>query len=772
MKDMTFLLAVLLLTLHSGMASSQLNSPAKSEHSKEYHVSVLGDDANDGTYEHMLRTISAAAERALPGDIVTVHEGVYRERVNPPRGGNSDAERIEYRAAPDEVVEIRGSEEVSNWEPVQNDAWKTTLPNEFFGDYNPYGDLIHGDWFSPKGREHHTGAVYLNGEWLIEAASLEEVLQPAGTVPAWLQAAGREYLLNVAWLQPNTEATAANRIPATAFSEKNGTQNAPCEEGGECIGFIQHGHWVKYEGVHFEAQTELMEIRAASAGNGGIIEIRLDAPDGELLGACSVPNTGGWQSWTTFKVKIKPVPGNRNLCLTFKSATPKPDKTNVQLWYARADDQETTIWAQFPGVNPNEEHVEINVRRAVFYPDQPGRNYITVRGFRMRHAATQWAPPTSEQVGLIGTHWSKGWIIENNEISHSICSGIALGKHGDEHDNTSADTAEGYVQTIDRAIKQGWSKENIGHHTVRNNVISHCEQTGIVGSLGAIFSTITGNVIHDIHVRELFTGAEMAGIKLHAAIDVEIFGNHIYRTCRGLWLDWMAQGARVSGNLFHDNSYEDLFVEVNHGPFVVDNNLFLSKVSILTLSRGGAFAHNLMAGDVRVHHYDSRMTPFHKAHSAEIAGMHDNPSGDDRYYNNLLVNRGSLAGYDEARLPVSMEGNVFLNGARASKHESAPLIQQDFNPQFALIEKEDGLYFEGRLDKDWVKGRARKLVSTEILGKTVVSNLPYENRDGSSLAITRDYLNKNRNENNPYPGPFEIVDAEEIDVKVWPILHQ
>ena len=45
----------------------------------------------------------------------------------------------------------------------------------------------------------------------------------------------------------------------------------------------------------------------------------------------------------------------------------------------------------------------------------------------------------------------------------------------------------------------------------------------------------------------------MAGIKIHAAIDTEISRNHIYRTCRGIWLDWMAQGTRVTGNLLHDN---------------------------------------------------------------------------------------------------------------------------------------------------------------------------------------------------------------------------
>jgi alpha-L-arabinofuranosidase len=44
-----------------------------------------------------------------------------------------------------------------------------------------------------------------------------------------------------------------------------------------------------------------------------------------------------------------------------------------------------------------------------------------------------------------------------------------------------------------------------------------------------VFSKITGNTIHDIHVRRLFTGWEPAGIKLHAAIDVEISRNHVYR---------------------------------------------------------------------------------------------------------------------------------------------------------------------------------------------------------------------------------------------------
>ena len=91
-----------------------------------------------------------------------------------------------------------------------------------------------------------------------------------------------------------------------------------------------------------------------------------------------------------------------------------------------SDETNTYIYAQFRDKNPNECLVEINVRPTVFYPARPGINYITVRGLTLCHAATQWAPPTAEQVGLIGTHWSKGWIIENNVISDSRCSGVTL----------------------------------------------------------------------------------------------------------------------------------------------------------------------------------------------------------------------------------------------------------------------------------------------------------------------------------------------------------
>jgi alpha-N-arabinofuranosidase len=586
---------------------------------RTFYVAFNGSDANAGTDEAPFRTIQHAANLAQPGDVITVHEGVYRERIDPPRGGTSDTNRIVYQAAPGEKPVITGSEPVKNWVKVQDNVWKATIPNSFFGKFNPYSDLIHGDWFNPLGREHHTGAVYLHGHWLAEAATLDDVMKPMG---------------------------------------------------------------------------------------------------------------------------------------------------EVGLWFGQVDSKNTTIWAQFNSLDPNEAPVEINVRQTVFYPQKTGINYITLRGFTLEDAATNWAPPTAEQVGIVGPHWSKGWIFERNLVRNSVCSGISLGKYGDQYDNTSADTAEGYVKTIDRALANGWTKENIGHHVVRNNTISDCGQAGIVGSMGAAFSEITHNTIHDIHVRRTFTGAEMAGIKFHGAIDVQISRNRIYRTCRGLWLDWMAQGTRVSKNLFYQND-EDVFVEVDHGPFLLDNNLLLSALSLVDNSQGGAYAHNLFAGSIKMLPADSRQTPFLKAHSTAVAGHHDNPRGDNHYYNNLFVQRADMSVYDNAPLPMTMRGNVYLAGAKASGFDKGAIVKPEFEPSVQVSSRPGGLYVDIRFDQAWMVGESRALVTSAALGKAAIPDLAYEQPDGTPIRIDTDYMEKSRSESNPTPGPFERPGQGKLSVKVW-----
>ena len=69
-----------------------------------FYVATNGRDVNRGTDASPLRTIQHAADLAQPGDTIIVHEGIYRERVSPPRGGTSDAKRIVFEAAPGGIV--------------------------------------------------------------------------------------------------------------------------------------------------------------------------------------------------------------------------------------------------------------------------------------------------------------------------------------------------------------------------------------------------------------------------------------------------------------------------------------------------------------------------------------------------------------------------------------------------------------------------------------------------------------------------------------------
>jgi len=594
---------------------------ACSASAKEYHVSTTGLDGDPGSRSKPFKTISAAAEIAQPGDTITVREGVYRERVNPPRGGTSDEKRIVYQAASGEKVVIKGSEIIKGWEKVQGATWHVKIRNSFFGDYNPYSDVIGGEWYGQRGFPRHTGTVYLNGHWLDEAPAEKHVLAPIGARP---------------------------------------------------------------------------------------------------------------------------------------------------LWKAKVDEEHTTIWAQFKDVDPNKELVEINVRQSIFYPDRPGRNYITVRGFTMRHAATPWSGAMSEQVGLIGTHWSKGWVIENNVISHSMNTGITLGRYEIKGVAMPRASARGYVQSIELALENGWSKEKIGSHVVRNNHISHCEKNGIHGSLGGIFSTIEGNTIHDIAMRGWIGGADVAGLKLLASNDVLIRNNHFYRCggAGGVWLDWMAQGTRVTGNLLHDNS-NDIFMEVDHGPYMIDNNIFLSRGAITDWSQGSAYVHNLFAGRISSLK-QGRQTPYFKPHTVEDMKLSNISHKDARYHNNLFVGRSGLSVYGEKAENLQAAGNVYLTGAKPSMHDREALVVADFDPGIKLQEEPDGWWLEMAVDPAWISKQKRAVVTTESLGKAKVPDAPFEKPDGAPYRLDTEYFGNKRSTASPAPGPFQFGSEKVIRLKVWP----
>ncbi|SES01991.1 right-handed parallel beta-helix repeat-containing protein [Lachnobacterium bovis] len=519
------------------------------------------------------------------------------------------------------------------------------------------------------------------------------------------------------------------------------------------------------------------------------------------------------------------------------------------VWYAKEDKKNNQIvfLCNFDKVDPNEEIVEISVRKNCFFPKQIGKNYIHLSGFVIREAATQWAPPTAFQDGMIGPHWSKGWMIEDCDVYESKCVGISLGKYKQEDNDNKwlnwkyKDGAQTERECICEAVVNGWNKDNIGSHIVRNCKIHDCGQAGIVGHLGAVFSIIEDNEIYNINNKQNLAGAEIGGIKLHAAIDTIIRRNHIYNCTRGLWLDWQAQGTRVSQNLFHHNTLpklekieklnvaafqgmgEDIFVEVSHGPTLIDNNVLLSDRAIKLASQGVAVVHNLIAGGlvsigigtdnggVKLKDKTVRYTPYHMAHSTDIMGFMTILHGDDKFYNNIFIQQEKRAVMKNVMEELSKDGNrwddgninvgtdVFDNGFLSFdewKHEfegycgmGSPDTDRYYMP--LPVWTNGNVFLNGA--KPWKKEKNYKvdsdkkyklklvsdengwyldtdiydfvaevksnLVTTKTLGIAFEPEEQFENPNGEPLILDRDFYG-NMREKSTIPGPFAFDKSE------------
>lgn len=513
---------------------------------------------------------------------------------------------------------------------------------------------------------------------------------------------------------------------------------------------------------------------------------------------------------------------------------------SVYKWYTEQDGDTTVIYANFQGHNPNEEKVDINVRRNCFMPSKTGVDYITFSGFDVNKAATTWAPPAAYQDGMVGPHWSKGWIIEDCEISNSKCCGISLGKYYDpenDHYFTNKHVKSPTQMERDAVCRgqyHGWLKEKVGSHIVRRCHIHHCEQAGIVGRMGCVFSIIEDNHIHNINNMQQLGGAEISGIKFHAAIDVTFRRNHIHHSTMGIWCDWQAQGTRITQNLLHDNHApegstkaegammcQDIFVEVGHGPTLIDNNVMLSKAGLRIATEGVACVHNLILGaftavgggtDNTVNGLNQpRYTPYHIRHRTEVAGFMSILHGDDRFYNNIFVqnwpvketeakedmgfkmednqevgtrvfdeyptyeewiswfemdkpaNMGELAQYHFSHLPVWVNGNAYFNGAKPCKNEKSNLVDETNKVTVELVEK-DGHYYLKTNVYDLLGDFKDGIITSDILGYAFEPEQRFENPDGTAITFNEDYLGEHRGL-SAVPGPF--VSAEAAGKQLW-----
>lgn len=483
---------------------------------------------------------------------------------------------------------------------------------------------------------------------------------------------------------------------------------------------------------------------------------------------------------------------------TNKQVTYDYKDQSIYVWYTKVEKDITTIYVNFHDYNPNNEVTEINVRKSAFRPFKMHTNYITIRNFEIANVATQWSPPTAAQTGMIDTHWSKGWIIENNTLYNAVCSAIAIGKEISTGDNlnTYRKDKPGYqyqIETVFKAVNSDWNKETIGSHIVRNNVIHDCGQNAVVGHLGSAFSKIYNNHIYNIGNKREFFGYEIAGIKLHAAIDTQVYNNYVHNCSLGMWFDWQTQGTRISKNIFNDNT-RDLFVEVSSGPYIVDNNILTADYALDNHAQGGAYVNNIINGEIVHRLMLDRATPYHVPHSTLIAGFAPVYGGDDRFFNNIFIGQEgipnvgteiyngyntSLSEFKEAvakeegdhesfhkiKQPVYIEDNAYFNKANQFNREDRNFINENVNPDLSIVEEGNDVYLNISIPESFIEFKG-KVYDTETLPKVRIVDADFEDENGNSLTLNTDLKDELR-ENESMIGPLQTLATGNNKVKIW-----
>ena len=221
------------------------------------------------------------------------------------------------------------------------------------------------------------------------------------------------------------------------------------------------------------------------------------------------------------------------------------------------------FWVEDPGLrvhfrlpgdaDPGQTALEAAVQEQLFVPRQRHLGYIRIRGIAFEHAADGVPVP---QRAAVSTWRGHHWIIEDCLIRHANAVGLDI---GDEDW---------------RAAKH----DPCGGHVVRRNRISHCGVCGLAGVGSVDGSLVEDNVIEHVGGRVSERLYECAAAKLHVARGVLIRRN-VFRHTRdacGLWLDYLNENCRVTGNVFADveTLIAALYLEVSHAANTIDGNFF------------------------------------------------------------------------------------------------------------------------------------------------------------------------------------------------------
>jgi hypothetical protein len=284
--------------------------------------------------------------------------------------------------------------------------------------------------------------------------------------------------------------------------------------------------------------------------------------------------------------------------------------------------------------------------------------------------------------------------------------------------------------------------------------------------------------------------------------------NRIHDCSLGTWLDWQTQGTRVSRNLFYNNK-RDLFVEVSHGPYLVEHNILASRASLEVWSQGGAFVNNLVYGTVALQPVVERPTPYHVPHSTQVAGYAAIHGGDDRHIGNIFLggdttqaygasarsgqraehgtvgynghpasmedylaltgdpSRGDHQRFLGVKQPVYIRDNAYAGGAEPFEAEKGATVLTANDVVATVVDEGAEVYLESRLPAEFDNVRLNMITGSDLERVRFVA-AEFEERDGSPAVLVTDLVGVEKTRDGTYAaGPITALASGVARTRVW-----
>ena len=108
----------------------------------------------------------------------------------------------------------------------------------------------------------------------------------------------------------------AKVIQAENFDFKSGVDTENCSEGGLDAAYIENGEYIGFKNIDLTGAKKI-DFRIGSNGAKAALEVRLDSPDGDMIGRMDIKSSGGWQTWNTQTCTLNNTNGKHDIYFKF-----------------------------------------------------------------------------------------------------------------------------------------------------------------------------------------------------------------------------------------------------------------------------------------------------------------------------------------------------------------------------------------------------------------------------------------------------------------------